>query len=268
MSTDLFSDRSRSPRTGAAAAALRRGTGGCARQPAGVRGRRAEPPNRRSARKPARREHEEHHFELSANAIDLDSILGDFDEPPPPPAHAGVRGRRSRSEHRARRHQAATAPAPRPAAAAGGRPRISTASSATCATQVAKRSGLDDAEKEYKRGLALRDGGRHRRLHRGAGEGLARAEAAVRDLVADRAPVPRARHDAAGARVARARVAGAGAERRRRRIRLLYELADALEKSARSRARSRCAWSSVRRGRIPRRRRAHRSARPRSRREG
>jgi tetratricopeptide (TPR) repeat protein len=39
--------------------------------------------------KAARRPQEEHHFQLSANAIDLDSILGDLEAPSaPPPAHA------------------------------------------------------------------------------------------------------------------------------------------------------------------------------------
>jgi len=40
--------------------------------------------------KPARQPHEAHHFQLSANAIDLESILGDLESPstPPPTAHA------------------------------------------------------------------------------------------------------------------------------------------------------------------------------------
>src|SRR6185436_12575481 len=49
----------------------------------------AEHPTKKSERKPVRRKHEAHQFELSSNAIDLDSILGDFDQPPPA-AHAAA----------------------------------------------------------------------------------------------------------------------------------------------------------------------------------
>ena len=127
---------------------------------------------------------EEHHFELSSNAIDLDSILGDFEPAAVPrrtqpsddvevdlsivlddikqPAAAlrgagagGVRGSRGRLREHAR------------ARSRGGR-------------------ALDDAEKEYKRGLALRKAGDIDGCIVGAAEGVAGAEAAVRDLLADR----------------------------------------------------------------------------------
>ena len=136
--------------------------------PAGVggRGRGADRAKSEPA-KPVRRKHEEHHFELSANAIDLESILGELRQAVRRRRARVVRERRSRSEHRARRHQTAAGPAPSrrpppaPAPAERSRRRL---------RHHARRSrgarALDDAEKEYKRGLALREAGRHRRLHR------------------------------------------------------------------------------------------------------
>ncbi|HEV2985793.1 MAG TPA: tetratricopeptide repeat protein [Vicinamibacterales bacterium] len=50
-----------------------------------------EPASKKKSRaKVGRKQHEEHHFQLSANAIDLESILGELDSPstPPPTAHA------------------------------------------------------------------------------------------------------------------------------------------------------------------------------------
>jgi tetratricopeptide (TPR) repeat protein len=49
-----------------------------------------EPARKKPPAKPARKSHEEHHFQLSANAIDLESILGELESPstPPPSAHA------------------------------------------------------------------------------------------------------------------------------------------------------------------------------------
>jgi hypothetical protein len=73
MSTDLFStadfpSRSRRRRS-------RKRTGACARPPCWrPRPKPSIPPRSRAT---VRRKHEEHHFELSSNAIDLDSILGD-----------------------------------------------------------------------------------------------------------------------------------------------------------------------------------------------
>ena len=106
-------------------------------------------------------------------------------------------------------------------------------------TQSAKRSGLDDAEKEYKRGLALRAAGDIDGAIAGVREGVARAEAAVRHLAADRAAVSRSQ------RRCRRRSSGWSARRRRRRRpptkahQLLYELAEALETGRRDRARAR-----------------------------
>jgi tetratricopeptide (TPR) repeat protein len=116
----------------------------------------AEKPKKKSARKPARRKHEEHHFELSSNAIDLESILGDFDQPPAT-AHAAsddvevdlsiVLDDIKQSE------PAAALAAPQAA------PSEDLEDVFGNMRDQARRSGLDDAEKEYKRGLALRKAG-------------------------------------------------------------------------------------------------------------
>lgn len=49
-----------------------------------------EPPRKKPPAPAARKPYEEHHFQLSANAIDLESILGELESPsaPPPTAHA------------------------------------------------------------------------------------------------------------------------------------------------------------------------------------
>jgi tetratricopeptide (TPR) repeat protein len=119
----------------------------------------AEKPTKKSARKPVRRKHEQHHFELSSNAIDLDSILGDFDKPAPT-AHAAsddveVDLSIVLDDIKQPQQSPAEDPAPPPQPAASdeledvfGNMR-----------DQARRSGLDDAEKEYKRGLALRKAG-------------------------------------------------------------------------------------------------------------
>ena len=113
-----------------------------------------EKPVKKAPPKPLpRRQEENHHFAMSANAIDLDSILGDFDEPPPAPVHASVEDVEVDLSFDSVKKPAA-APAEAPAAEADldsvfGNMR----------TQSAKRSGLDDAEKEYKRGLSLRTAG-------------------------------------------------------------------------------------------------------------
>ena len=89
---------------------------------------------------------------MSKNAIDLESILGDFDPPPPPPPATEARevdlsvmmdGIKPKSPE--------SAPKDPPADLDGvfGNMR----------EQVSKRTGLGDAEKEYKRGLALRAAG-------------------------------------------------------------------------------------------------------------
>ena len=124
-------------------------------------------------------------------------------------------------------------PAPAPAARAGAAPAPS-AGSRRRVRQHARpgaASGLDDAEKEYKRGLALRKAGDID----GCIQALEKASRApklrfatswlIARLYRDRGMMP------AGARVARARVAGAARPNAEDGHQVLYELADALEQS-------------------------------------
>lgn len=113
-----------------------------------------EGPKKSAAKKPARRKSEEHHFELSSNAIDLDSILGDFETPRPAPAVPhDVEVDLSVVLDDIKPGQAAPAP-PQPEA-----PAEDLESVFGNMRDQSRRSGLDDAEKEYKRGLALRKAG-------------------------------------------------------------------------------------------------------------
>ena len=112
----------------------------------------AETPAKKKAQRPRRRVDEEHHFELSANAIDLESILGEF-EAPASPADAEPEAAEVDLSVVLEDIQPA-APAAKAAAAEDldgvfGNLR----------DQASKRTGLNDAEKEYKRGLALRAAG-------------------------------------------------------------------------------------------------------------
>ena len=101
-----------------------------------------------------RRPGEQQQFELSANAIDLDSIFEDFEEAPPPPA----------------RGQAESVEVDLSIVLEDIKPNAAPEKAAVPAQdldgvfggmreQASKRTGLDDAEKEYKRGLALRAAG-------------------------------------------------------------------------------------------------------------
>jgi tetratricopeptide (TPR) repeat protein len=103
-----------------------------------------------------RRADEDHHFAMSANAIDLDSILGDFDIAEPEPVRAAPEiGEVDLSiSLDTIRPGAAPAKAPEPEP----EPDLDSVFG-NIRTQSAKRSGLDDAEKEYKRGVALRTAG-------------------------------------------------------------------------------------------------------------
>jgi tetratricopeptide (TPR) repeat protein len=121
----------------------------------------AEEPTRKSDRKPVRRKHEEHHFELSSNAIDLESILGDF-ERPPATAHAAsddVEVDLSITLDDIKQPGPAAAPAPPPPQAAATAPSEDLEDVFGNMRDQSRRSGLDEAEKEYKRGLALRKAG-------------------------------------------------------------------------------------------------------------
>ena len=115
----------------------------------------ADEPVKRVPLKPMpRRVDEDHQFAMSANAIDLDSILGDFESPAPPvpatPEDVEVDLSISLDDIK---KPAAPVRAPEPEET-----DLDTVFG-SMRTQSAKRSGLDDAEKEYKRGLALRAAG-------------------------------------------------------------------------------------------------------------
>src|SRR5262249_27975699 len=131
-------------------------------------------PKQKPDAKPKKPTKESHHFQLSANAIDLDSILGDFDDgeieldpapaPKPKPkaapqAHAETDDVEVDLSIVIDDIKKPEAPAP-PA-----KTKVSEAAAdldgvfGNLREQAAKRSGLDDAEKEYKRGLALRSAG-------------------------------------------------------------------------------------------------------------
>ena len=110
---------------------------------------------------PKRARDEQKQFQLSANAIDLDAILGDMDDVSPPPktkAHAAsedveVDLRIVLDDIK----PGATAP-PQPAAKAtpAADPADLDKVFGNLREQASTRSGIEDAEKEYKRGLALR----------------------------------------------------------------------------------------------------------------
>jgi len=111
----------------------------------------ADEPVKKPAIKPIpRRAGEDLHFAMSANAIDLDSIFGDFESPKAParPAPADVEVDLSIAFDDVKK------PAP-PARAA--EPEATDLEGVF--GNMRTRSGLGEAEKEYKRGLALRTAG-------------------------------------------------------------------------------------------------------------
>ena len=115
----------------------------------------ADEPVKKAPLKPMpRRVGEDHHFAMSANAIDLDSILGDFESvaPPPVPASEDAEVDLSVSLDTIKTPEAS------PAVSQVEEADLDTVFG-SMRTQSAKRSGLDEAEKEYKRGLALRAAG-------------------------------------------------------------------------------------------------------------
>jgi hypothetical protein len=114
----------------------------------------AEEPVRSLPPKPMPRRVEENtQFAMSVNSIDLDSILGDFEPAPPPALPTSQNGEIDLSVSL---DNIKTPAASVPAAAEGA--DLDEVFGAM-RTKSAKRSGLDDAEKEYKRGLALRAAG-------------------------------------------------------------------------------------------------------------
>ena len=114
-------------------------------------------------RKPARHKLEEGLFELSVNAIDLESILGgDFDEAPPPPPRRSsppAGGGREDVEVDISLDEvdpdASAPPAPAEPEPAGDLDTVF----GNMRHQAARRASLDDADKEYKRALVLRSQG-------------------------------------------------------------------------------------------------------------
>jgi tetratricopeptide (TPR) repeat protein len=116
-------------------------------------------------KKPARHKLEEGLFDLSANAIDLESILGDLDSSPAPPPRrspAAPSGGRedvevdiSLDDITPSGVEPPAAPAPVAQEEAGDLDSIF----GNMRDQAAKRSGLDEAEREYKRALSLRSNG-------------------------------------------------------------------------------------------------------------
>jgi tetratricopeptide (TPR) repeat protein len=116
-----------------------------------------EPRKKKAPLKPLkRRGDEDHHFAMSANAIDLDSILGDFEIADPEPIQAAPDVAEVDLSISLDTINTAAAPAKAPEPAA--EPDLDSVFG-NMRTQSAKRSGLDDAEKEYKRGVALRTAG-------------------------------------------------------------------------------------------------------------
>ncbi len=112
----------------------------------------AEAPAKKTAQRPRRRVDEEHHFELSANAIDLESILGEFDTPASP-----VPAEPQDAEVDLSVVLGDITPTAPPAKAAA--PEDLDGVFGNLRDQASKRTGLNEAEKEYKRGLALRAAG-------------------------------------------------------------------------------------------------------------
>jgi tetratricopeptide (TPR) repeat protein len=114
----------------------------------------AEEPVKKQPLKPMpRRVDDDHHFAMSANAIDLDSILGDFESSPPVAPAASEDAEVDLSVVLdGIKPPIAPVPAKEPQADLDG-------VFGNMRDQSAKRTGLDDAEKEYKRGLALRAAG-------------------------------------------------------------------------------------------------------------
>ena len=119
-----------------------------------------EPPSRRPKPVPLpRRKEDSHHFQLSANAIDLDSILGEMDAPEPP-SSATAHAESEDVEVDLSIAFDAVQPGPAPAAPAPAeKPADLNDVFGNLREQASKRAGGDEAEKDYRRGLALREAG-------------------------------------------------------------------------------------------------------------
>jgi tetratricopeptide (TPR) repeat protein len=127
----------------------------------------AEPPPKPKAppRRPASHLREDTQFTLSANAIDLESILGgmddDLDAPAPPPTKA--RASAASDDVEVDLSIVLDDIKPGDKAVAGGGAAAPAADLdgvfGNLRDQASRRANLEDAEKEYKRGLALREAG-------------------------------------------------------------------------------------------------------------
>jgi tetratricopeptide (TPR) repeat protein len=126
------------------------------------------PPQKPAPRPSASRLREDTQFTLSANAIDLDSILGEFgsddlDTPTPPSAPTA---RASAASDDVEVDLSIVLDGIKPGTAATPLPMPPPSTPAdldgvfgNLREQASRRSGFDDADKEYKRGLALRAAG-------------------------------------------------------------------------------------------------------------
>ena len=114
----------------------------------------ADEPAKKPPVKPMpRRGDDDHQFAMSANAIDFDSIFADFDSPPPVAPVASEDAEVDLSV-------AMDGIKPPTAPVRDKEPQADLDGVfGSMRDQSAKRTGLDDAEKEYKRGLALRAAG-------------------------------------------------------------------------------------------------------------
>ncbi len=112
-----------------------------------------EAPKRTPTKPMPRRLGEDQQFAMSANAIDLDSILGDLESSAPPPVHATSED--VEVDLSISLDTINPPPAPIPDAVEADLDSVFD----NMRAQSAKRAGLDEAEKEYKRGLALRAAG-------------------------------------------------------------------------------------------------------------
>jgi tetratricopeptide (TPR) repeat protein len=120
-----------------------------------------EPRKKRAGTPTPRPKKEEHHFAMSANAIDLDSILGDF-EAPPATAHAATEDVEVDLSIVLDdiKKPGTAAPPPAVSGPESAEPADLDGVFGNLRDQASRRAGgLDDAEKDYKRGLALRAAG-------------------------------------------------------------------------------------------------------------
>jgi hypothetical protein len=148
---------------------------------AGVTGADEPPPKKPAPRKPASRLREDTQYTLSANAIDLDSILGGFDDfnepappsPPQPTARASAASedvevdlsivlddiKPGSQKSGSQKPGSQPPPAAPPPAEAASAPADLDGVFGNLRDQASRRGGVDDGEKDYRRGLALRAAG-------------------------------------------------------------------------------------------------------------